>query len=107
MRFAHTWRAEQQNVTAFPDPTVSCGDGADMRFGQHGDGCEVEGLKRLAGQQPGLRQMSFYPAAITFGQFMFHQCAEQPCSGPSFFVSLFCAAWLECLDGGQAQFVER
>ena len=79
MRLADAGRTEQQNVAALSDPAVARGDGADMRFGHHGDGCEVEGLQRLSWQQSGLCQMSFDPAAITFSQFMFHQGAEQAC----------------------------
>ena len=103
MRLAHAWWAEQQNVAALSDPAIACGNGADVRLGQHGDGCEVEGLKRLSGQQSGLRQVSLDPAAITFSQFMFHQGAEQACGGPPFFIGLFCKAWPEGFDGGQAQ----
>ncbi len=92
MRLAHTWWPEQQDVAAFADPAIARGDGADMCLGEHRDGCEVEGLKCLAGQQPGLSQMSFDPATVTFGQFMFHQGAEQACGGPPFFIGLFCSA---------------
>ena len=49
MRFADAGWAEQQNVASPIDPAVASGDGADMRFGQHGDGCEVEVLKGFSG----------------------------------------------------------
>ncbi|MFO7867849.1 MAG: CoA pyrophosphatase [Bacteroidales bacterium] len=59
---------------------------------QHGDGCEVEGLEGLSGQQAGLCEMSFDTAAIAFGQLVLHQGAEQPGGGPALLVGLLSEA---------------
>ena len=106
MRLADPRRAEQQDIVALADPTVAGCDGAHMRLGHHGDSGEVERLEGLAGQQAGLGEMALDPAPIAFGQFMFHQGAEQAGGGPAFLVGLLSEAWPERLDGRQAQLVQ-
>jgi hypothetical protein len=88
------------------DPAVAGGDGIDMGLGQHGDGGEVEGLQRFAGQQACLCEMALDPAAIAFGQFMLYQSGKQAGGRPALLVGLFSKAWPEGLDGRQAQFVQ-
>ena len=75
-----------------------------MGFGQHGDGCEVEGLERLSGQQACLCEMSFDTTAVALDQFMLDQSAEQPGGGPALLVGLLCKTRPERLDGWQTQF---
>jgi len=98
MGLADPWRAEQQYVAALSNPAVASGNGADMSLGEHRDDGEVEGIEGLAGQQVGLCKMSLDTTAITFGQFMLHQGAEEARSRPAFFIGLFGKARPECLN---------
>jgi len=44
----HAGRAEQQEIGAFFEAAIACGQRHHLRLADHGDGCEVEAGKRLA-----------------------------------------------------------
>jgi hypothetical protein len=94
-------------IGALCEPAVAGGHGHDLRLRHHGYGVEGEAVERLSGRQMGFGQMTFDPAPIAFGQFMFGNGRQEAGRRPSFTIGLLGKLRPQGLDRRQSEFIEH
>ena len=76
---AATRIADEYQVGALVQPAVAGDQRVDMGLGHHGDEVELEVGQRLAGRQPGFREMALEAPPGALGDLLFGQRREQSC----------------------------
>jgi hypothetical protein len=100
-------RAEQQQIGALLDPTVTGRERHHLGFADHGNGSEVEAIKRLARGQACLGEVAFNAATGTVGHLMLSKGSEEAGRRPALFIGLFRELGPHQFDARQAQFAEQ
>ncbi len=86
-------RAEQDQVGTFVEPAVAASERHHLRFGDHGDGVEVEVRQRLTCRQLSLGEVAFDAAPGPVGEFLFGQRGQGVRGWPAFLIGLLTGRW--------------
>ena len=83
MRLAAAGSADQDQIGALVDPTVTGTDRHHMRLGDHRHRFELEGVEGLARQQPGFNEMTLDATTVAFGNLVFGERGQEAGGGPA------------------------
>ena len=107
MALSSTGRAEQQQIGAFLEPAIACGQCHDLCLADHRHGFEVEADERFADGQSCFGKMTLDAATTTISDLVFGKRGQEASGRPAFLVRLLCELGPHQFDGGQTQVGEQ